>query len=304
MALKEPTPQIPWAKNVKVTAAHVHYDTDGVTSIYMELPGIEAQISAYGDVSLKVDSRKNINDSMSKSDDLTRKLRQYLKAKEQAIGDGFWDEDVIAWLRGKPFPPSLGPWGRKPAGVLDWWPEVKQKTWPRIGRVLTKGSSDNISKDWIGSRFSLVHFQDEYDEEGLVILWPDRERPEVWTGDVNEFFSSNMAHFDDSDAYESYNRYFENGFLWALDYMGTFEGKKKMDIPEWAVDTIATDPELLWPELVEKLSPNLQALPEKLEWAILTWVGRRREEAEAEAGQGYFWPQAQAQGEESGKETS
>lgn len=285
----ENVPQIPWAKEVKVTDIHGTNSLQSLNKIIgvdLELPDIKASIDRYGDVELTIDSRENIGYYMGKSPELTRQLRKYNKAK----GVGFFLENAQDWLAGEDIEEQVFPWGSGPPGVIDWWPGIEKVKWPKIGKRVLVGSTSDSSEYWIGTDFPFVHFELPDGDEGLVIDWAGKkDKPEVWLGDVSEFFANNEESFDSWEAYASYNNRFENGFLWALDLMDVFLHK---DIPEWVVRTIDNDPDLLWPEVVEKLMPRvrLRALPELLEKAVLTWIDRRRAEAERAAGQMYIWP--------------
>lgn len=301
----EAVPQIPWARETKVTK--IHENRDGIIGVDLESGGTKADIGRRGNVSIWINSRDNISRSMRKSEELTQSLRDY--RGEDYADLGFITDDAKKWLKGDPKARKV-PWGAGSPSVWDWWPADGEPFGrQKIGEIgdYRMGRPSEITEDWIGSDFKFVHFVlEDGSDEGLVIAWGEKHNrvgnlerldnaPEVWLGDVGEFFANNEERFEDFETYAGYNQAFENGFLWALDQMDVFESDK---IPEWVVEIIENDPDLLWPELVEKLLPKVRALPKELEKAVLTWVDRRRREAEEAVGQTRFWPEA---GEERGE---
>lgn len=301
----EGEPQIPWAKETKVVK--IYENRDGIFSVDLESGGTKAGIDRWGTVSIEINSRDNILSGMHKSEELTQSLREY-RGEDYADLD-FITDDAKKWLKGDPAARKL-PWGSGTPGVFDWWPaEGEPFGRQKIGKIShhRMGRPSEMTEDWIGSDFQYVHFElEDGGDEGLVIAWNEKHNPhsnletldnapEVWLGDVDAFFSTNEERFEDFENYAGWNNGFENGFLWALDQMGAFDGA---GIPEWAVEVIKNDPDLLWPDLVDKLLPRLRSLPEELEKAVLTWLGRRRREAEEAVGQTRFWPEA---GEERGQ---
>jgi hypothetical protein len=290
----KPPPQIPWTKEVVVTkeweAVGRIYgyggSGKGVTRVFLERPEhrIKAEIGSEGYLEVEVDSRDIARRTLSKDINLTRRFRKYYKA----TGESSFVENAMDWVKGEPTGDPVPPWGIGPPGVLDWSPEHHPPKWPKIGKIASSGIGSDISGEgWIGTRFSYVHFRMPDGDEGIVVDWTEGP-PEVWTGDIDGFFSMNNEDFSDWNTYENYNDTFENGLLWALDRMDLFESQ---GIPEWAVKVIANNPELLWPEVVEKLLPRGEALPEKLWLAVGQWVDKRREEREKATGQSYLWPQ-------------
>lgn len=287
-AERHDVPQIPWAKKVKVTGAHYFTRTGRLDSIEMKIekPWIKASIIADGTVHLDIDSKENIKYHMAKSPELTRSLHRYFKKADYSSA---FFSPVLDWLSGIPVVDP--PWGSRVPGVMDWYPGVKEEA--KVGKrgSYGEGRINKVLDNWIGANLDFVHFVLPDGQEGLVIDWLDKSKAEVWVGDVEGFVSANEAPFHEWDDYRSYNDLFENGFLWALDHIGVFETN---EIPKWAVEMIDDDPDLLWPDLVQKLLPIREFLPVALDKAVLTWMDKRQREAEEVSGQQRFWPRGKA----------
>lgn len=296
MRMENP-PQIPWAKEVKVTHAEIKPGHEGekIYSVDLELPDITASISRGGSVDLEVDSRKNISEHMEKSEELTNSLRRFLKRK-----GGFFIDGTLDWLGGSE-EADVPPWeGNKP-GVMDWWPGYDAKK-GRVGKLAyhKTGRIVDITDYWIGSGFPYVHFRLPDGDEGLAIDWGEHhethsnltrlgtpEGQEVWIGYVEGFLMANEESFDSSESYVAYNDQFENGLLWALDLMGSLTLKRA---PEWAVEIIGDYPTLLWPDLARKILEDPGNYHEVIERAARQWLDMERKAGEAETGQIYLWP--------------
>lgn len=301
--------QIPWAKETAVM--RIDRSSLGLTGVNLVHDDTKMSVDRWGGVDLTLDSRKLIQSHLTKSDVLTRSLRKYFKQK-----GGWFIETAIDWLVGEHIDEPM-PWGDTKPGVLDWWPGKREIIRKRIGREgsYRSGRPSDVTESWVGSDFKFVHFVLPDGEEGLAVAWDERHdphsnltrvesKPEVWMGYIDEFFAANEENWDDPETYASYNRYFENGMLWALDLMDVFTKKHitrsyfggevhEREIPEWAIELISDNPDLLWPELLNKLLPELDTLPEKLDKAVRTWIERRRLEAEEVSGQQYFWPKGE-----------
>jgi hypothetical protein len=282
--------QIPWAKNVKVTGAHYFTRTRKLDSVELKIEEplwVKASVIANGNVRLDVDSKENIKEHMSKSPELRRSLFKYFEKEDNHPAFSDFISTTLDWVNGVPHVlVEEPPYGETP-GVLDWIPG-EEKHPVRIGKTgyYGAGKIKKTIENWIGNDFTFVHFVKPDKEEGFVILWEGSEKPEVWVGDVHDFILNNREPFEEVESYRHYNELFENGLLWALDYMGLFEGN---NLPEWAIEMIRKDPDLLWPDLVERLFPIRERLHPYVEWAIDLWVQRRQEEAEKASGQLRFW---------------
>lgn len=284
--------QIPWAKNVRVTGSYIFKRSGVRDSVELALPtaGMKASVIQNGQIHLEVDTRKYIGDYLSKSPELKKSLYKYFQKADYTPGVSSFISEVTDWVLGEPFTQSKEPYYGARPGVLDWIPGMK--TMPeRIGKTGGYGSGKikTTFEHWIGTPFTYFHFTTDRDE-GLVILWEGETKPEVYVGDVENFLHANQEDFEDWERYRDWNETFENAFLWALDYMGVFESTAQV---AWAVDMIEHDPDLLWPELVEKLLPLRKRLPVVLENSLMVWMERRRVEAEETAGQRRFWPREQ-----------
>lgn len=288
-------PQIPWAKNVKVTGSYIFKSSGVRDSVELAIPTywMKASVISNGQIHLEVDSKRNIGQYMSKSPELEKSIFKYFKRADYHPGVSSFISEVVDWVKGEPFTQSKE-YGSRP-GVLDWVPGMKQLP-QRIGRIgsFDSGKVKTAFDDWIGSPFSYVHFVNQAEvfplaeaDDGLVILWGDKGKPEVYTGDVEGFMFANQESFSSWESYRDWNDTFENGFLWALDYMGVFEQHGQV---AWAVDMIENDPDLMWPELVQKLLPIRKQLPVALETSLMVWMERRQVEADEAAGQRRFWP--------------
>ena len=291
-------PQIPWAKNVKVTGSYVFKRSGVRDSVELALPMMKASVISNGQIHLTIDSKEDISLYLSKSPELKKSLYTYFKKADYRHGVSSFISEVTDWVLGEPFTPSKEPYYGARPGVLDWVPGMK--TMPeRIGKIGGYGSGKIKAtfEHWIGTPFSYVHltnpngfFFPEDTGDGLVILWEGQTKPEVYVGDVESFLHANQEDFEDWERYRNWNETFENGLLWSLDYMGVFESTAQV---AWAVDLIEHDPDLMWPELVEKLLPLRKRLPTALENSLMVWMERRRVEAEQATGQGFFWPREQ-----------
>lgn len=280
-------PQIPWAKNVRVTGSYIFRRGDGVE---LALPTMKASVIQNGQIHLTIDSREDISHYLAKSPELKKSLYKYFQKADYHPGVSSFTGEVIDWVRGEPLTPSKVPYYGSRPGVLDWVPGMKQLP-ERIGKIgeYVSGKIRTTFDHWIGTPFTYVHFTTDTDD-GLVILWEGETKPEVYVGDVESFLHANQEDFEDWERYSNWNETFENGFLWALDYMGVFESTAQV---AWAVDMIEHDPDLMWPELVEKLLPLRKRLPVALENSLMVWMERRRVEADEAGGQRRFWPRKQ-----------
>jgi hypothetical protein len=273
------TPQIPWARETKVLR---------VTADKVELERSPrfAEIDACCD-DFRTDSFAIIGDWMAPDVDLTADLERYVKE----CADGVMVEDCIErWIKAEPLePPPL-------RGVKEWAPRPRialHKPW-KIGtwghwKIGTWGQGNTRHLDnWAGSEFGYTHFEMPKGMEGLVIQRAGADR-EVWTGDVYSFMIENEDQdYSDPDVMRALNDWFENGLLWAYERLGLFDEEPER-LPSWVPQVIKDDPDLLWPDLVERLAPIVDRLPTELADAVRQWLARRRREWEREAGQQYFW---------------
>lgn len=274
--------QIPWTKKVKV--GHILSESHKLEAITLTKSKVKATVMSHGVVFINVDSKDNIGTYMQKDPLLTRSLLSYFKKDESAPSAENFVGITKDWVKGEPFE-----WEPPETGVLDWFPGIELLP-KKIGKVgyYDGGKIKPSIENWTGSEFDYVHFllPDPEANECLAILWEGSKKPEVYIGDVNGFILANKEDFDGWTAYQSYNEFFENGLLWALDEFGLFltDG-----LPEWAVELVDFDPDLLWADLVERLLPIRDLLPKDLERALIVWVDRRKREAEEASGQLRFW---------------
>jgi hypothetical protein len=287
---KSPDPtanQIPWAKRTEVVAHVLDWRKDyGVNRIELQTkdPWRLAKIYSSGSVDLEVDSEEIIGDYMKKSPRLTRSLREFLDIS----GARYFHDYVEDWLTGTTPEPS---YPTEEPGVLDWEPTKKPREWKRLGKLAyhRKGKSTDLSDDWIGSTFPYAHaiFFDEtkWPQDGLVVNFGDK--PEVWLGDVDGFLVANEESFESPESYLDYNARFENGWIWALNELGVFQNG---NVPDWAIDIITVDPDVMWPEIVEQLVPQLDSLDPELRTGVLRWLENRQVERDQAAGQLRIWP--------------
>lgn len=282
--------QIPWAKKTKVVSHVLDWKKEGNDRIELqtEKPWALATIYYRGSLEVQIDSQELIGDYLKKSNALTRSLREYLRITQ---GTSF-TEEVKHWLAGnEPEPPDVP----EVPGVLDWEPPAKPRKWKRLGTLGDFGSgiSGNVVTDyWIGSDFPFVHalfFEPNWPEEGIAVNWGGdaAKEAEVWLGDVGDFLYANEARFESPEDYLDWNARFENGWIWALYEMGVFA---RGDVPEWAVDVITADPDVMTREIVEQLVPQLASLKPELRTGVLQWLENRQEEHDRAVGQLRIWP--------------
>jgi hypothetical protein len=106
----------------------------------------------------------------------------------------------------------------------------------------------------------------------------------VYVGDVEEFFLDNTH---DEHYYPDYDLTLENGILWAMDFMGVFDGD---EIPSWVVRYLVDRPDLFWHDLAEKLAGRFGEVPKELYLEARKWLDEERRSFERGTGQLYFWP--------------
>lgn len=258
----------------------------GVNRIELQTknPWALAKIYSSGSVDVEVDSEEIIGDYMKKSPRLTRSLREFLNIS----GARYFHDYVEDWLTGATPEPS---YPTEEPGVLDWEPAKKPRIWKRLGKLAyhRRGKSSDLSDDWIGSTFPYAHaiFFDEtkWPQDGLVVNFGDK--PEVWLGDVDGFLLANEESFESPEAYLDWNARFENGWIWALNELGVFQ---KGDVPDWAIDIITADPDVMTPEIVEDLLPQLDSLKPELRTGVFKWLENRQAERDQAQGQLRIWP--------------
>jgi hypothetical protein len=287
--VKEPDPRfrgIPWAKRTIVTDGYKDPQS-GYRDIELqtENPWMSAQVDYHGGIDLEIDSEDIIGDYLKRSPALTRSIRKYLDIS----GARYFHDHVEDWVKGIVPEPSDE---LVREGVLDWEPPKKPPVWKKLGKMAYhgKGKSTEISDSWVGSTFPYAHVIfteiEGWPEDGLVVNFGDK--PEVWLGDVDAFLAANEENFESPEAYLDYNAHFENGFIWALNEMGAFD--EGGSIPDWVIDVLSVDPDLMTPEIVEKLLPQYDILESNLQTAIQKWLDHREAEREQATGQLRFWP--------------
>lgn len=277
-------PQVPWTDKVKV--AHIlNEHSRELDAITLTKARVKVTVMSHGIVFINVNTKDNIGTYMQKDPLLTRSLLAYFRKNKTEPSKEIFNGVATDWVKGEPVEPP--PVDRP--GVLDWYPgiEILPKKIGKVGYYGAGKIKPNL-ENWIGSEFDYVHFvlPDPEASEGIAILWEGSSRPEVYVGDINGFVLANKEDFDDWTSYQSYNDLMENGLLWAIDEFGLFETDQ---LPDWVGDLVDHDPDLLWPDLVERLLPIRDLLPSNLRWALMTWVERRRQEAEEALGQLRFW---------------
>ena len=273
----EGLPQIPWAEKTRVVRANDRY-------ISLQQGAITADVSHNGSVYIEHDSKKEIDGYMTLDPVLTQEVVKYVQACEDGTTGC-----IKEWVKGPNHPPAFD----IPDGVKEWRPAPVKAGTP-VGWILGEYRQGDTAGDdrWRGSRFEYTHFLTPEGVEGLVVVWAQNQSPEVWIGYIEDFWTEQQSPLEDEDL-ANYNEYLENGIMWALDQFGLFTDpvKANIDLPAWVVDMISHYPDLLWPELVDRMRPVLSQLPEKLDRASQRWVSRRLLEEEKATGQRYFWPQ-------------
>jgi len=278
MSIETKIPQIPWVRDIKVLKAN------GI--IRLKSGHTTVEIETGGELIFSVDSKSLIEDHMELHKALTAEVQEWFK--KECEGRRYrWLECIKEWVEGK----------KEPQGVKEWRPRIRiqGKPW-KIGY---RGQANTYNQTyWWGHAFEYTHFEMPDKREGLVIMWHrggdirgNYDYPEVWIGSVDEFLDLQYEPAaKDPGTIASYNRYFENGILWAYDQHDLFEYN---DLPEWALEAIGSDPWLLWPDLVDRLIPIVNELDEEIQNAVRIWIELRRREAEKATGQRLFWPEEQ-----------
>ncbi len=275
-------PRIPWAISTEVV-----YYKHGEPLIELK-QGTDTALIDLFNVKVEHDSKEQIKLQMTKSRELTSDLAAFLVNKPEYGASE--DEWIRAWIKGTPAPMEAP----GPEDVLEWVPGIKHWQPPRSSHRWKAGHLKHSETmkgwdNWAGSEFAFYHFVDDDEElEGAVIKWEDEPNYEVWLGNFVDFIhSQEEADMEDPDTWADWNRGFENGFIWAMHFLGVFNDP---DIPVPVEAVLQRDPDLLYEELVQDLLPNLDQYPTGIREAVNAWLVRRRIEAEQAGGQGYIWP--------------
>ena len=283
-------PQIPWkTERTKVVQATDQY-------VRLQNGTLRVDIGVTGSTIFTRNSRDDIKEWMEKDQILTNAFLEW--QEEQSFRS--WAKEREAWIRER---------SSVPPGVKEWRPASKAGSGMEIGVLGSGNTTNEDSQYWWGSVFEYTHFgMDDatfFNTEGLIVMWHEGgdvrgnySTPEVWVGSVAEFWDNQRESDPDSiETLVGYNSLFENGILWALDYLGCFENTDEGYLPDWAIVAIGVDPDLLWPELVDKLlaiedleRPDFKEFPEKITTAVGVWMDRRRRRIEKTTGQKYLWP--------------
>lgn len=279
-AEEEKIPQIPWAKYTKVV-----YLSDVFVNLQNE--DLKLEIERSGDFWGSYNSRDVIKRHMK----LNRYLTNQIQKEFEKYEGGGWINFFKEWIHRTKTPDI-------PEGKKEWRPGKKTTRHWKTGQM---GSDNTYNWDgayWWGSTFEYLHFVTEDLEDGIIVMWHlggdvrgNYSYPEVWIGDVGSFFSDqNEGNPGSSETREHYTEVFENGILWAYDQMGLFDPEKIEKLPKWVEEAVFDHPDLLWPELVEKLIPIKDRLPGLLARTVDRILLRKKIEEEKSSGQTYFWP--------------
>lgn len=280
-----PLPTIPWPTKTAV-------EDVSPTSVLLVNGGLIVRVYPDGRTLVYHDTKKEIGLFLKKDEVLTAQLMEYMRDCDVSTPKYFLD-CVMDWIVGVPVGPEIL------RGKKEWRPieNPSRAHYLEDARfVQHRETSSFYDEDWKGDRIEYVRFETDEGDEGIVIMWHlggdvrgNYSFPEVWIGDVDEF----MNHQEESDpenvetlAY--YNGYFENGILWMLNELDYFEEHPVEG--SWVDEAIEGDPDLLWPELVEKLEDMKDELPKGIQKGLAAWKTRRRREAEKATGQTHLWP--------------
>lgn len=268
--------EIPWSSDVEVT---VHRKESGfempIEGIWLRKPDLgRAIIKRSGEIDIAPNSKGLINHYLKESKPMSARLnslqvsqssRPFVNvAKNFLLGD---ERDMEE-------------------GVLEWWPSSQRKNQVKLGKF---GSGRAIAQypNWMGNDLIYVHYElPSEEEEGLAIQWDDpNQEAGVWFGKEPSVAKFLAANIPDPGYVAQWNELLDNGIVWAGDKLNFFT----QDPPAWFLELIEKDPDLLWPELVERLYPIHDRLPYAVEHAVLTWIARRQAEADQATGQRKFW---------------
>lgn len=301
---EEKTPdQIPWAERVKVT----DQSDLSVGLEYKWQPADRLRSKWTADIwhkdfewSVSKNSKIEIEDYMDLDPKMTNEIHEWW---EEDLGKNYgqtYKDRVLRYLQG-----GVREQRRLPVGPKEWSPGKKRI---KIKAELTDtyGYGNTYNEDpahWWGDVFEFGHFTTAEGDEGAVILWQgggdprgNYHTPQVYLGQFEDFMDSQYEHSPwDVETFLRYNGAFENGFMWAWEKMGVFDGpeEKIADLNDrhvkQALGAIQKDPSILLPESVQKIIEKFDEFPSQIQKAVTWLMGNKRRELEKALGQKLIW---------------
>ncbi len=302
---EKPPEQIPWAADTKVSSLSDF--SAWFEQTWRDRKGNEAKSTAevYAkdfEWSVTLDSRADILDHMDLDKSLTRSIQEFWdEDKEEHYTSSFRDR-IERWLKGG------SRRGVVRLGPKEWRPERKNRG--PVGELIEDygyGYGNTYNEDpafWWGDMFEYASVKFEDGEEGAIILWNTSggpmggySMPQVYVGDFEEFMS--LQSEGDPYSYEtflSYNRRFENAFMWGFEKLGVFEDWDAhiLDYDDRRVrgvlQAIEEEPVILLPESVAKILENgVEEYPKEIRKAVTWLMAHKRRELEKALGQKLLW---------------
>lgn len=262
-------PRIPWAPEIQL---EIEFRNNKPVWIHLHYGAVTGGIQVHnGAVFAWNHWEIKIHEYMKKDEALTRNLLEYL--------DAFWATrlspitKITRWITNDP--PQFLRSGKKEWRPSSWepakpaWSIGHLKADNNVGLSEHFGWPTNVSRN-----FHYTHFLAP-EGEGLIMADAGIDHPQVFFGDVFRFLKAlNEFSHRDPEAPSKINSYFENGFLWVLDYLGKFDDG---ELPSWAKKAINENPDLLWPDLVARLIYEQTKGRELAPWldsAVCTWMSK------------------------------
>jgi hypothetical protein len=237
----------------------------GAAVIILHLPDTEAHIYPNGEYYIVIDSKSFARQFMEKDEALTREIQDYFLEYARRNPPGYTPDSITYlehWIR----PHAAWVFGKEPVvpgGRREW----------EFGEY-ESGNTANWAEDiWLGDVYSFIHFRTP-DVDGAIIRWHrggdirgNYSDPEVWFGDFHAF----MSNQEDEDwwtpaGFLKWNDFFENGFMWALDRLGSFDGD--ITLEKTVYKAIEEDPSVAAPPIDRKILENEKAFPPEVVRAV------------------------------------
>jgi len=259
--------QIPWAPSIQL---ETEYRYNQLIWVDLHYGAVKAGVQVRdGAVFAWNHWEHKILEYMRKDELLTRNLLDYM---EQFRTRRLSPSEIISrWIRN--VPPKYFPYGKKEWRPDSW--DFAKPEWNvgylKIGDYIEL-AEHHVRPVNVSRAFWYAHFMSPQEGNGLIMSTnPSFENAQVLFGDVEKFLEAlNEFSQQDPEAPARINRYFENGILWVLDYLGRFESDQLPYLPEWAKKALGENPDLLWPDLVARLKD--QELDPWMKEVVRTWM--------------------------------
>lgn len=302
---KPPPEQIPWAADTKVS--HLSDFSAWFEQTWRDRGGNAAKSTAEVfskdfEWSVTLDSRADILGHMDLDESLTKSIADFWEDDKEEHYTSSYRDRIVRWLKGGSRRGIVKP------GPKEWRPEKKNRG--PIGKLVEDygyGYGNTYNEDpayWWGDMFEYASVEFEDGGEGAIILWNTGggpmggySMPKVYLGDFEEFMG--LQSEGDPHSYEtflSYNRRFENAFMWGFEKLGVFDDWDAHildyddDRVRGVLKAIEMEPVILLPESVQKiLEHGVEMYPKEIRKAVSWLAANKRRELEKALGQKLLW---------------